>query len=153
MAEEVVLTREGLKKLKEELNYLKTVKRKEIAQQIKDAKEYGDISENAEYDDAKNEQAFVEGRIVDFEQVIKNAKIVERTANCDRVTLGCSVVVATDGEQKKYTIVGPQETDPASGKISHESPLGRALIDKVVGEVVDLELPQGSLQYRVVSIE
>lgn len=153
MAEEIVLTKEGFEKIKEELINLKTVKRKEIAQQIKDAKEYGDISENAEYDDAKNEQAFIEGRISDLEKMIKNVKIVSRSTKCDRVTLGCNVVIASDGGQKKYTIVGPHETDPASGKISHESPLGKALIDKAVGEVVELDLPRGKIQYRIVSIE
>jgi transcription elongation factor GreA len=153
MAEEVILTEEGFKKIKKELINLKTVKRKEIAEQIKDAKEYGDISENAEYDDAKNEQAFIEGRIADLEKMIKHAKIVRKSNKCDHVILGCNVVIASDGEEKKYTIVGPQETDPSSGKISHESPLGRALIDKVVGEVVSLKLPHGKMQYRIVAIE
>lgn len=152
MADEVILTSEGLAKIKQELQFLKREKRKEIAESIKDAKEYGDIAENAEYDDAKNEQAFVEGRIAELEKMVKNVKIVKRASRCDRVKIGCTVEVASDGEQVKYRIVGPSESSPSEGRISHESPLGAALIDKAVGEVVDLKLPDQKLKYRIVSI-
>ena len=153
MADEVILTREGLAKIKEELQFLKREKRKEIAQSIKDAKEYGDISENAEYDDAKNEQAFVEGRIAELEKMIKNVKIVKKVSRCDKVQIGCTVEVASDGKKIKYRIVGPSESSPSEGKISHESPLGAALLNKAVGEVIKLELPDQKLSYRVVSID
>ena len=152
MADEVILTKDGLKKLKDELHLLKTKKRKEIAEQIKNAKEYGDISENAEYDDAKNEQAFVEGRILEIEKMTKNAKVVQRIQKCDKVSLGCTVEVSSNGKKEKYTIVGSQESNPLEGRISHESPLGKALIDKMVGDTVDLELPDRTMQYRIVSI-
>lgn len=152
MADEIILTKEGLVKLQTELRDLKVNKRKEIAEQIKNAKEYGDISENAEYDDAKNEQAFVEGRIAEIEKMIKNVKVVQKIKNCGKVTLGCTVVISTDGKEEKYMIVGSQESNPSEGKISHESPLGKALIDKVVGDVIDLELPDKTMKYRVVSI-
>jgi len=153
MTEEIILTSEGLTKIKEELEYLKKEKRKEVAQSIKDAKEYGDISENAEYDDAKNEQAFVEGRIAELEKMIKNVKIVKRASRCDRVKIGCTVEVASDGKKIKYRIVGPSESNPGEGRISHESPLGAALLDKAVGEVIGLELPNRKLKYRIVSID
>lgn len=153
MTDEVILTSEGLVKIKEELQFLKREKRKEIAESIKDAKEYGDISENAEYDDAKNEQAFVEGRIAELEKMIKNVKIVKRASRCDRVKIGCTVEVASDGKQVKYRIVGPSESSPSEGRISHESPLGAALIDKAVGEVIDLKLPDQKLKYRIISID
>lgn len=153
MSEDVVLTKEGLEKLKEELSYLKNTKRKEVAQNIKEAKEYGDITENAEYDDAKTEQAFVEGRIAELEKMIKNVRVISKSAHCQKVVLGCTVSISSDGEAVRYTIVGSSESDPAEGKISDESPLGKALIGKAIGEVFDLELPQGNIQYRVVSIE
>jgi len=123
MAEEIILTPQGLEKLKEELSNFKNTKRKEIASRISEAKEFGDITENAEYEDAKNDQAFVEGRISELEYMIKNAKIISAKACKDKVDMGCQVMIASDGTKKSYQIVGSNEVDPSAGKISGDSPL------------------------------
>ncbi len=155
MSKEIVLTREGLEKIKGELAYLKTVRRKEIAQWIKEARKYGDITENSEYDEAKNEQAFVEGRIKDLEIIFRNAKIIEEDAiNTNQVQIG-TVVTLKDidsGERFTYTIVGSVEADPAVDKISNESPVGRAIIGKKKGSVVKVEVPVGTIEYKIENI-
>lgn len=155
--DQVLLTKEGLEKLKEEYEYLKSTKRKEVAAQIKEAISYGDLSENAEYDAAKNEQAFVEGRIIELEMMIKNAKIVKDSKSKGTVVqFGSTVVIQDQGkkdsEEETYTIVGSTEADPFGGKISNESPLGHALIESRQGDVVEYEAPKGKVKYKVVKV-
>ena len=152
---EVLLTHEGLKKLEEELEILKTIKRKEIAARIKTAKEFGDISENSEYEEAKNEQAFVEGRIATLEKMLRNARIInELEITTDEVSVGCSVKLldVEINDEFTYAIVGSAEADPSQYKISNESPVGKALLGKKAGEVVEINVPAGVLKYKVLEI-
>ena len=155
MAEQpTYVTREGLKKLEEELEYLRTVKRAEVAQRLHDAMGEGDIDENAEYDDAKNEQSFVEGRILTLETMIKNAVIIQEGKHRDHVALGCTVTVAEDdGEPETFHIVGSAEADPRKGRISNESPLGRALLGKRVGDKATYNAPDGTITVKITSIK
>ena len=153
---EVLLTEDGLRKLESELEELKTVHRKEVNDRIRQAKEFGDISENAEYEDAKQEQAFVEGRIMKLEAMIRNAKIiVESEGSADEVHLGSTVRVKnmTTGVEGEYTIVGSTESDPLNAKISNESPIGVALIGAKPGQTVTATTPSGEVQLRVISIK
>lgn len=156
MAEkEVLLTLAGLKKLEEELDYLKTVKRKEVADRIKQAIDFGDISENSEYDDAKNEQAFIEGRILTLEKQLRNARIIDDSElSTEFVSLGSTVVLKDMelGDTLEYEIVGSMEADPADKKISNESPVGKALLGKKIGDIVEVEVPAGILQYQILEI-
>ncbi len=156
MAErEVLLSPEGKKNLEEELNHLKLVRRKEVAERIKAAREFGDLSENAEYEDAKNEQAFVEGRIMTLEKMLRHAKlVVEDQINSDTVTIGSTVKVKdlNKGNSLEYTIVGSHEADPARKRISNESPVGRALLGQRPGSVVSVMVPAGTFKYEIVSI-
>ena len=141
-----VMTYEGVKKLEEELEYLKTVKRKEITEKIKVALGYGDLSENSEYDEAKNDQAFTEGRILQIENMLKNAEVVdEAEIPTDTVSVGSTVKVKDYefDEEVEYTIVGSAEADPMNFKISNESPVGRGLVGRKLGEVVEIALPDG----------
>ncbi len=149
------LTREGLKKLQDELDYLKTTKRQEVAERLHAAMDEGDIDENAEYDEAKNEQAFVEGRILTLEAMLKNYVLIEDTArDNEEVALGNIVTVEEgDNPEEKYHIVGAAEADPTQGRISNESPLGRALIGRRVGDTVQVSAPAGLLTFRIVKIE
>ncbi|MEK9132948.1 MAG: transcription elongation factor GreA [Patescibacteria group bacterium] len=153
-----LVTKEGLEKLKEELNFLKEVKRKEVAERLKEAISYGDLSENAEYEEAKNEQAFVEGRIMELEEKVKFAKIIDEKAKKDGVSvqLGSKVVVINlSGKTKtedEYTIVGSTEADPINHKISNVSPVGRALMDREVGETVKVAAPGGMMEYKIVKV-
>lgn len=154
MAEAIYLTEEGFEKLKAELLGLTTTKRKEIAQKIKTAKEFGDLSENAEYTEAKEEQSFVEGRIAELEHILKNAKVVSNTGEkADTVDVGCTVQVHLEGNSYKYRIVGSAEADPEKGHISHESPIGKALIGKKVGDEVEVDVPAGKIKYIIKKIE
>jgi len=148
------LTREGLKRLQEELEYLKTVKRQEVADRLHAAMDEGDIDENAEYDEAKNEQAFVEGRILTLETMLKNYVLIEDHArDSEEVSLGSTVtVVEGDNPQEKYHIVGAAEADPTRGRISNESPLGRALLGRRVGDTVQVSAPAGLLTFRILKI-
>jgi transcription elongation factor GreA len=156
--EGILLTKEGLKKLKEEYELLKTVRRKEIAQRLKEAISYGDLSENAEYEEAKNEQAFMEGRILELEKQIKNAKIISEKhtkKKSQTVEIGSEVTVRERGgrdEDETYIIVGSTEADPIEYKISNESPMGKALIGKSKGDVVDVQAPGGKYRYEIVKI-
>lgn len=143
------ITQEGLEKLREELKTLKAVKRKEIAQRIQEAKELGDLSENAEYVEAKNEQAFVEGRVAELEAIIKNAVIIDEKSRSDTVRVGSKVKVKMNGEIKSYEIVGSNEADPLNGRISNESPLGAALVGKKVGDEVEVETPRGASPVQI----
>jgi transcription elongation factor GreA len=152
---EVLLTEDGLRKLEAELDELKSVHRKEVNDRIRQAKEFGDISENAEYEDAKQEQAFVEGRILKLEAMIRNAKIiVEGEGGADEVHLGSTVRVrnVTAGSESEYTIVGSTESDPLNAKISNESPIGVALIGSKPGATVTASTPGGEVQLKVISI-
>ncbi len=150
-----ILTYEGLKKLEEELQDLKVVQRREIAQKIKEAREQGDLSENAEYDAAKDEQRDIEARIEEIEQILKNAEVVlDEEIDFDKISIGCVVRVLDleYGEEKEFKLVGSSEASSLQKKISNESPIGRALIGAEVGEVVDVEAPMGVVQYKVLSI-
>ncbi|GMA64028.1 transcription elongation factor GreA [Alicyclobacillus fastidiosus] len=157
MAEkEVLLTPEGLKKLEDELEQLKSVKRREVADRIKLAISYGDISENSEYEDAKNEQAFVEGRIMTLEKMLRNARIInEDEVDTDVVSIGSTVTLKDIefDEEIQYTIVGSAEANPAQNKISNESPVGRALLGKSVGSLVEVSVPAGVLQFKILDIK
>ncbi len=150
---EVILTQEGLEKLKAELKNLKEKDRKEVIGRIKTAKEFGDLSENSEYDDAKNEQAFIEGRIQELELMIKQAKIVASSKGSDIIGLGSTIEVEVEGDKETYFIVGPTESDPVSGKISSESPVGKALIGSKKGAKVTIQTPDGSVEYKVLAIK
>ncbi len=150
----IYVTRDGLKKLEEELEYLRTVKRAEVAQRLHDAMGEGDIDENAEYDDAKNEQSFVEGRILTLETMIKNAALIEEGKRRDQVMLGSTVTIAENGgEPETYHLVGSAEADPRRGRISNESPLGRALLGKRVGDSVTISAPAGTLTFQIIAIQ
>lgn len=155
MAEkEVFITAEGLKNLEQELDYLKSVKRREVAERIKQAIEFGDISENSEYDDAKNEQAFIEGKIMELEKKLRNARIIEGV-DTDKVSLG-SMVIIKDlefGDVFEYTIVGSTEADPSANRISNESPVGEALLGKTVGSVIEVNVPAGIIKYELVGLK
>jgi transcription elongation factor GreA len=148
------LTPEGLKKLEEELEYLRTVRRREVAQRLRAVLEGQDVLENAEYEDAKNEQAFVEGRILTLEEILKNVVIIEEGGPTDRVSIGSHVtMVEEDGEPETYHIVGSVEADPKRGRISNESPLGRALLGHRVGDEVIVNVPDGVLCFRITAIQ
>lgn len=154
MNETKFLTQEGFDKLKEELAYLLTVKRPQIAEHIRIAKEDGDLSENAGYEAAKNEQAFVEGRIMFLESVLKSAEIIHNDLTADWVSLGCEVTVQEEGyEPESFQIVGSTEADPSQGRISNVSPLGQALMGKRVGEVVEVNTPGGVSAFTILEIQ
>lgn len=153
-----LVTKEGLEKLKEELHYLKEVKRKEVAERLKEAISYGDLSENAEYEEAKNEQAFTEGRILELEEKIKYAKIItEGTKKGVSVELGSKVIIKNLSSKSKaeeeFTIVGSTEADPIGHKISNVSPVGRALLERRIGEVVKVTAPAGIIEYKILRIK
>ena len=150
-----ILTYEGLKKLEDELENLKVVRRKEVSQKIKEAREQGDLSENAEYDAAKDEQRDIEARIEELEKILKNAEVVvEEEAELDKVSIGCSVKIldCEFDEELEYKIVGSTEANSLKGKISNESPVGKALLGKQVGDTVTVETPAGEFSYKVLSI-
>jgi len=153
---EIILTQDGLKRLEEELENLKSVKRREVAERIKIAIGYGDISENSEYEDAKNEQAFIEGRIITLEKMLRNARIINNDEiDTDTVSIG-SIVTGEDveyGDTMEYAIVGTAEADPSQNKISNESPVGKAILGKKKGTVVDVNVPAGIIKYKIVDIK
>ena len=153
--EEILLTRGGLEKLEKELFFLKSVKRKEVAARIKEAITYGDITDNSEYEDAKNEQAFVEGRIITLEKILRRARILEKGERGNHyVTVG-STVRLKDIEMNReftYTIVGTAEADPGDNKISNESPVGKAILGLSIGDEVEVKVPAGSLKYKILEI-
>lgn len=154
MGENSFLTREGYEKLKEELEYLRLVRRPEVAAHIRLAKEDGDLSENAGYDAAKETQSFVEGRIMTLEAILKNAEIIDSNGAKDIVRLGCMVTVQEEGyEPETFQIVGSPEADPSKGRISNESPLGQALLSKGVSDVVDVNTPAGLSAFTILQIE
>lgn len=154
-SKEILLTREGYKKIEDELELLKTVTRKEVAERIKEAISFGDISENAEYDEAKNEQAKVEERILKLENMLRKAKIIkEEDVEADVVTVG-SIVKIMDydfDEEMEYTIVGSAEADPYDNKISNESPVGSALIGMKKGDEIEVSVPDGTARFKILDI-
>ena len=155
MEKKNILTYEGLKKLEDELEQLKVVKRKEVADKIKEAREQGDLSENAEYDAAKDEQRDIEARIEEIEKILKNAEVVvEEEADLGKVSIGCNVKILDMefDEELEYKIVGSMEANSLKGKISNESPVGKALMGKTIGDVVTVETQVGELQYKILSI-
>ncbi|MBX5467010.1 MAG: transcription elongation factor GreA [Firmicutes bacterium] len=152
---ELLVSAEGLKKLEAELEYLKTVKRMEVAERIKTAREFGDISENSEYEDAKNEQAFVEGRIQTLEKMLRQARVVDSDKeDPTTVHIGSRVTVRDLDEdiEEQYDIVGAAEADPSKNRISNESPVGKALMGVRVGDVVEVNAPAGKIRYQVIAI-
>ena len=156
MAEkQFILTAEGLKKIEVKFDHLKSVRRREVAERIKQAIEFGDISENSEYEDAKNEQAFIEGEILTLEKMLRNSKLIdEDDIVTDVVSIGATVVLKDleFGDELEYAIVGSAEADPAELKISNESPVGQAILGQKVGSVVEVNVPAGILKYEVLSI-
>ncbi|HKV70383.1 MAG TPA: transcription elongation factor GreA [Gemmatimonadales bacterium] len=152
---ETILTPEGLRKLEDELEFLKTVKRKEVAERIKQSKEFGDLMENSEYEDAKNEQAFIEGRVLTLEGMLRNAKVIDNhEVRSDVVTVGSTVRLTDEGgEDLTYTIVGSPEADPLHDRISNESPVGRALLGRRRGDTVTVKAPAGTIRYTIKAIK
>lgn len=156
MAQEIKMSAAGLKAMQDELEYLKTVRRKELAEEIKEARSHGDLSENSEYDEAKNTQGLVENRITELEQMLKNAVIIDESElSVDNVSVGTHVTIQMEGDDEieEYDIVGRTEADPLNGKISDESPVGHALLGKAVGDKTEVLLPTGmTVVYEVLNI-
>jgi transcription elongation factor GreA len=156
VVKEVILTPAGHKKLKEEIEHLSTVKRREVAERIKQAREFGDIAENSEYDDAKNEQAMLEHRIATLEERLKNARVIAKNEiTTDVVSVGTRVRLrdVDAKETLEYTIVGSAEANPTEQKLSNESPVGKAIIGRKKGETVEVTAPRGSLKYKIMDIQ
>ena len=155
MAKDVILTPEGLEKLKSEIEHLSIERRREVAERIKEAREFGDISENSEYDDAKNEQAQVEYRIQSLEQKLRNARVVDtEQVSTETVSIGARVTLKDTKSKatRNYSIVGSAEADPKNGRLSNESPVGKALLGRKKGEKVTIPAPRGALEYQIVKI-
>jgi transcription elongation factor GreA len=153
---EVILTLDGLTKLEKELEHLKTVSRREVAERIKQALEFGDISENSEYEDAKNEQGFIEGKILSIEKMLRNAKVIdEQEVHADIVSAGSKVTLmeVSSKNEVEYMIVGSAEADPEQSRISNESPVGRSLMGQKVGSTVNVNVPMGTIQYVIKAIK
>lgn len=153
MAKKYLLTPEGLAKLNEELKHLIEVKRKEVIERIREAAAHGDLSENADYAQAREEQSFIEGRIQEIEEMIKNAEIITANTQHNIVTIGATATIMVNGKEKKYTIVGSNEANPSEGKISNESIVGKSLLGKRVGDKVPVSTPAGETIYEIVSID
>jgi len=148
------LTRQGYQKLQEELDFLRTTKRQEVAKRLHEALEGGELLEDAEYEAAKNEQAFVEGKIQELEMLLANARVIEENVKSDVVQIAATVTIQEEGcDPEIYTIVGPAEANPRDGRISHESPLGRALLNHKAGDIVTVDAPDGSFTIRVIKVE
>jgi len=155
-AKKVILTYEGLRKYEDELEYLKVEKRQEIAQKIKEAREQGDLSENAEYDAAKDEQRDIEARIEELEKMLKNAEVVvEEEVDTETISIGCKVKIlhVESNEEYEYVITGSTEANSFEGKISNESPVGKALLGKKIGDIAEAIVPAGTVQYKVLGIQ
>jgi transcription elongation factor GreA len=156
MPKEYKLTSIRLQELEQELQYLKTIREKEVAEQIKEARSFGDLSENSEYDEAKNEQAKLYGRIAEVENILAHAVIIDDSEDAaGRISLGCTVKIRDVelDETEIYAIVGSQEADPMEHRISDDSPFGRAMLGKTVGDIVEVEAPVGTLQFEILSVE
>ncbi|MCX6804851.1 MAG: transcription elongation factor GreA [Patescibacteria group bacterium] len=146
------LTKEGLAELQAELDNLKTTKRKEVANALKEAKEFGDLSENTDWDDAKSRQLFIEGRISELDNILKHAKVIEKS-NTSSVVVGSTVEVELENDHHTFRIVGSTEANPDKGKISDESPIGKALMGKKIGEHAEVQIPAGSITYRILDVK
>ena len=158
MAKEFKLTRERLKELEAELNYLKTTREKEVAEQIKEARSFGDLSENSEYDEAKNEQAKLYGRIAEVENILSHAVVFDETTDSEDtgvVGLGCTVTVRDleVDENAVYAIVGSQEANPMEARISDDSPFGKAMLGKHIGDIVEVDAPAGLIKFEILAVE
>lgn len=153
MSKKYLLTQEGLLKLNEELKHLINVKRKEVIERIREAAAHGDLSENADYAQAREEQSFIEGRIQEIEDMVKNAEIIATSHHSSSVTIGSTMSIKINGKERIYTIVGSNEANPSEGKISNESPVGRALLGKKAGQKFSLETPAGPMEYEIVEIK
>ncbi len=154
--DELLLTKSGLEKLEKELNHLRTVKRKDIAARIKEAISYGDITDNSEYEDAKNEQAFIEGRIITLEKLLRRARLLEKDDSDDyHIVLGSTVKLKdlTNGKEFEYTIVSTAEADPNDKKISNESPVGKAIMGLTEGDQVEVKVPVGIMKYSIEQVK
>jgi len=147
------ISEEGLEKLKQELHELKTVKRQDIAARLEHAKSLGDLSENAEYQEAKEEQSLMETKIAELEEMVRSAVLIEKSHRTDEVTIGSTVKVASSRGEESYTIVGSEEANPLGGKISNESPLGKSFLGRKVGESVEVKTPGGIAEYKIVGIQ
>lgn len=147
------VSEEGLEKLKQELHDLKTKKRQEIAARLEHAKTLGDLSENAEYQEAKEEQSLVEGQIAELEEMVRNAVVIAKAHGTDKVEIGSTIKTVSEKGESVYTIVGSEEANPAEGKISNESPLGKAFLGRRAGEEVEVKTPAGSTKYRILEIK
>jgi transcription elongation factor GreA len=148
------LTPEGAEKLQAELDELKGTKREELSARLRSAIQMGDLSENADYHKAKEDQGFLEGRIQELEAILRNSVIIEKTKSTGVVTIGSHVTIQEEGlDAESYHLVGPTEADPRKGKISHESPIGRALMDKKVGDIAEAETPGGKIKFKIIKIE
>jgi len=153
MAEEKYLTKEGLEKIKKELVYLKSVKRKEISDRLAEALKLGDLSENAEYHEAKDDQGLNEAKVRELEEVMKNAVVISNGKGGKKcVEVGCTIKVNLNGQEKQFTIVGPSEANPVKGLISNESPIGQAFIGKKIGDLAEVEAPAGVIKYKIIEI-
>lgn len=153
MSKKYLLTPEGLHKLNEELKNLIEVKRKEVIERIREAAAHGDLSENADYAQAREEQSFIEGRIAEIEDMIKNAEIINTNGHSNSVSIGSTVIVNANGQERKYTIVGSNEANPKENKISNESLVGKALLGRKVKDKLKVPTPAGEMDYEIVSIE
>jgi len=153
MTEEKYLTKEGLEKIKNELIYLKNVKRKEISDRIAEAIKLGDLSENAEYQEAKDDQGMNEAKVRELEEIVSHAVVITNGNTVKKcVDVGCTIKVKADNLEKEFTIVGPSEADPAVGLISNESPIGQAFLGKKVGEIAEVEAPAGTIKYKILEL-
>jgi len=150
---EKYLTPEGLEKLKKELDYLRIVKRKEIAVRLEKCIAYGDLAENSEYHETKEAQGFLEGRILELEDLVSNAVVVHSEKQHSLAQIGSTILVKTGSEKERFKIVGAEEANPLTGKISVDSPLGKAMLNQMKGIVVQVETPQGKIQYKILKIE
>jgi transcription elongation factor GreA len=150
---DIYLTKEGIDRLQEELDRLIKVDRKDAIVKIKEAREYGDLSENSEYDAAVHGQSLIEGRIEELKALLKNARVISKKGkSTDKVSIGCKVAVENEGDELEFTLVGSAESDPAKGLISMESPLGKALLGSKVGETVKVAIPDGTVDYKILAI-
>ena len=148
-----IISQEGYDKLKEELDFLSSVRRKEIAERIEQAKELGDLSENAEYSEAKDAQALNEGKILELSGILKNVTVVEKAIQSNEVSMGSKLIVKSDKGEREFSIVSFNEADPINGKISNESPLGVAFLHRKKGDTVEVETPRGLMKYKIIKID
>ncbi len=149
----IYITKEGLERVQKELRELRTIRRKEVADRIEKAKELGDLSENAEYAEAKDEMSFVEGRILELQNTVNRSITIEKQRETNAVMIGSTVVIQTNGKEKTYTVVGSNEADPLHGRISNETPLAQALLGKCVGDAIEVKVPAGKILYTILSIK